>query len=168
LDRAAETVTTEFDAQPILLIEDNEDDAFIFRRAFSQARLRHPLHAVDNGQQAMEYLSGVGRFADRAVFPVPFLTLLDLKLPLRNGLDVLEWIRAQPPLAALSVVVLTSSAEPRDLARARELGARAYLVKPPTVPVLVGLFGALRAAQASDEHRLIFEGDLLNRPTGER
>jgi CheY-like chemotaxis protein len=138
----------DFDAQPILLTEDNDDDVFIFRRAFKQAGLKNPLHIAVDGQEAVDYLAGAGRFADRARHPLPYLVVLDLKLPLRNGLEVLEWMRSRQEFARTPVVILTSSAELRDLAGARELGARHYLVKPPRTQTLVELMEILRAEYA--------------------
>jgi CheY-like chemotaxis protein len=160
-------MTMDFDALPILLAEDNEDDVFIFRRAFQQAGLKHPLHVVSDGQEAVDYLAGVGKFADRARHPLPFLALLDLKLPFRNGLEVLGWIRSRPELRGLEVVVLTSSAEPRDLASARQLGARFYLVKPPKLQALANLLAVFRAERV--EGKLppapALDGDLFNEKT---
>jgi len=130
--------------ETILLVEDNEDDVFIFRRAYRQAGLLYPLQVAGDGQEALDYLQGMGRFADRTQYPVPFLMLLDLKLPFKHGLEVLQTVRHRPELAGLCVVVLTSSAEQRDLARARELGAHAYLVKPPSPAVLVDAIESVR------------------------
>jgi CheY-like chemotaxis protein len=153
-----------FNDLPVLLVEDNEDDTFIFGRAYKQTQSRYPMYFVQNGEQAIDYLAGRGAYTDRTSFPVPFLVLLDLKLPLCTGLNVLEWMATQPALAAVSVVVLTSSAESRDVRRARELGARAYLLKPPTPGVLTNLFAALRRAPVpgGPDHRLSFEGDLFS------
>lgn len=129
----------------LLLVEDNEDDVFIFTRAFKQAQLTHPLQVARDGEEATDYLLGRGAFADRSKFPLPFLVLLDLKLPLKSGLEVLETIRETPALANLCVVVLTSSAEERDVVRAHELGAQAYLVKPPSTRPLLDAITAVKA-----------------------
>jgi CheY-like chemotaxis protein len=134
-----------FDEQTLLLVEDNEDDVFIFRRAYKQAQLKHPLQVVSDGQEAADYLAGNGAFSDRAKYPLPFLVLLDLKLPLKHGLEVLHGIRANPATINLCVIVLTSSAEDRDIRRAQELGAQAYLVKPPSNRVLLEVMSAVRA-----------------------
>lgn len=138
-------MTPDFDGQTLLLVEDNEDDVFIFQRAFRQAQLQQPVQVVHDGEEAAEYLLGRGAFADRVAHPSPRVVFLDLKLPLRGGLEVLQMIRGDPLLAALSVVVLTSSAEDRDIARARELGAQAYLVKPPSSRMLREALAAVRA-----------------------
>lgn len=149
--------------ETILLVEDNEDDVFIFRRAFKQAALPYSLQVAGDGQEALDYLLGVDRFTDRTVYPLPFLVLLDLKLPFKNGLEVLQTVRHSPELAGLCVVVLTSSAEQRDLARARELGAHAYLVKPPAAAALVAAIESVRGrleGNPSDAVRPI-QGNLL-------
>jgi len=113
----------------ILLVEDDANDILLLQRAFAKAQLADPLH-VSDGEEAIAYLAGKGRYADRARFPLPVLMLLDLKLPRKSGLEVLDWLRRQPGLGRLAVVVLTSSEERRDVNRAYELGANSYLTKP--------------------------------------
>lgn len=115
---------------PILLVEDNRDDVLMIQRAFHKANLAMPLHVVSDGDAAVLYLSGQGDYSDRDQYPLPVLMLLDLKLPRKSGLEVLEWLRQQPGLKRLVVVVLTSSKENIDINRAYELGANSYLVKP--------------------------------------
>jgi CheY-like chemotaxis protein len=101
------------------------------RRALKDAGIACPMLVVTDGQQAMDYLAGAGKYADRESFPVPAMILLDLKLPLVSGFEVLKWLRGQPGLADLPVVILTGSSEERDKQRARELGVSGYYVKPP-------------------------------------
>ena len=115
----------------ILLVEDDRDDIFIFRRALKAARITNPLVVVRNGQEATEYLSYDGEYADKEKYPLPFVIFLDLKLPYLDGFEVLSWIRSQPGLKSIVVVVLTGSDETRDHQKAYTLGARSYLVKPP-------------------------------------
>ncbi len=136
-------------AGTILLVEDNEDDVFIFTRAYKQAHLAHPVQVARDGQEALQYISGEEKFADRTAHPPPFLVFLDLKLPLKPGLEVLERVRAKPDLADLAVVILTSSAEARDILRAYELGAQAFLVKPPSASMLAAAIGAAEKRAAS-------------------
>jgi len=114
----------------ILLAEDNEVDVLLTRRAFAKAGLLNPLHVVSDGQEAIDYLSGVGKYSDRAEYPLPVLLLLDLKMPKKNGLEVLRWVREQPGLRALRVIVLSTSDLFLDVNRAYQLGANSYLVKP--------------------------------------
>jgi len=128
-------------AKTILLVEDEENDVFFFQRAMKKAAVVNPLQVASDGQAAIDYLKGTGKFADRAKFPLPGLILLDLKLPYVMGLDVLKWIRQQPGFA-MTVVILTSSRDQGDIATAYRLGANAYLVKPPE---LNGLEDMVRA-----------------------
>jgi len=114
----------------ILVVEDERNDVFFLEYAFQAAGINNPLQVVDDGQQAIDYLAGMGRFANRAQYPLPCLVVLDLKLPLKMGLDVLRWIRQQPALQTLLVIVLSSSRDAHDIDEAYRLGARSYLVKP--------------------------------------
>ena len=122
--------------QSILLVEDDENDVFFFRRAMSKASMIYPLQVARDGREAINYLQGVGKFAVRTEFPLPGLVLLDLKLPFVMGLDVLEWIRQQSGWAPI-VIILSSSQEQVDIAEAYRLGANAYLVKPSQPSELV-------------------------------
>ena len=115
---------------PVLLVEDNEDDILFVQRAFRRAKLSNALPVVEDGDAAVAYLSGQGEYADRSRHPMPTLILLDIKLPRRSGLEVLEWLRAQAGLRRIPVVMLTSSRESADVDRAFDLGASGYLVKP--------------------------------------
>ena len=128
----------------ILLVEDNDDDVFLMKRALKSAHIANPMQVVEDGQQAIDYLSGIGKFADRSLYPMPALVFLDLKLPLKSGLEVLKWIREQSELENIVVLVLTSSSEPSDLKRAYSLGANSYLVKPPTADQLLDLAKAFK------------------------
>jgi CheY-like chemotaxis protein len=114
----------------ILVVEDNLTDVMLIRRAFAKANLENPLHVLGHGDAAVDYLAGRGEYADRAQFPLPALILLDLKLPRRSGLEVLDWLRGQEMLRRIPAVVLTSSKQSRDVDRAYDLGANSYLVKP--------------------------------------
>jgi CheY-like chemotaxis protein len=128
----------------ILLVEDNEDDAYLMTRALRTADIDSPVHVVSDGEQAVDYLKGNGRFSDRTEFPLPGLILLDLKLPRVSGFEVLEWIQKEPSLPQLVVVVLSSSGETRDVNMAYRFGARSYLVKPPTAASFVDLARGLK------------------------
>jgi CheY-like chemotaxis protein len=113
----------------ILLAEDDENDIELFRRALLQARIRNPLQIVRDGDEAIAYLNGEGKFSDRARYPLPALMLLDLNMPRKDGFEVLEWIRSQPELKILRVVVLTISRNVYDVTRAYRLGANSFFVK---------------------------------------
>src|SRR5262245_59108944 len=118
------------DTGVILLVEDREDDVFLIRRAFKDAFVTNPLHVVRDGDEAISYLKGENKYSNREEFPLPDLMLLDLKMPKIDGFEVLKWIREQPSLAALRVVVLTSSEDLHDVNRAYKLGANSFMVKP--------------------------------------
>ena len=121
----------------ILLVEDDEADILLLRRAFRNAHIANPLIEVRDGQAAIQYLSGEGDYADRTRYPIPFLILLDLRLPKLSGFEVIAWMRDQPQLAKLIVVVLTASDHVPDVTKARDLGANSYLVKPGNFEELV-------------------------------
>src|SRR6267378_6048415 len=114
----------------ILLAEDREDDVFLIRKSLISAGIPYPVHAVKDGEEAIAYLKGEGRYSNRDEYPLPDLLLLDLKMPRVDGFDVLKWIRQQPGLSSLRVVVLTSSEDIRDVNVAYKLGANSFMVKP--------------------------------------
>jgi len=113
----------------ILQVEDDPNDVFLMQHAMRKVGMANPVQVARDGQEAMDYLQGAGKFADRTTFPFPCLVLLDLKLPYVMGLDVLRWIRQQPG-PALPVLMLTASGEDVDVATAYRLGANAFLTKP--------------------------------------
>lgn len=117
-------------AGTLLVVEDEPEDRFLITRALDKARIANPVQTASDGDEAVAYLSGEGKFADRDAHPLPILVLLDLKLPRRSGLEVLAWIRGNAALRRLPVVVLTSSADKGDVGRAYDGGANSYLVKP--------------------------------------
>ncbi|SPE61797.1 Response regulator [Verrucomicrobia bacterium] len=117
------------DHQVILLVEDSEDEILLIRRAFNKACILNPLHVAKDGEEALSYLAGVGKFALRDEYPLPVLILLDLMLPGMNGFEVLRSIRRDLGLNNLCVLVLTSSENMRDVNVAYQLGANSFLVK---------------------------------------
>ena len=127
----------------ILQVEDDPNDVFFLQHAMSKVGMANPVHVVSDGQQAIDYLKGAGKFADREQFPLPCLVLLDLKLPHVMGLDVLKWIRQQPGMA-LVVLLLTAPGENVDIATAYRLGANAFLVKPAQARKLEEMVRAIR------------------------
>jgi CheY-like chemotaxis protein len=132
------------DSQPILLIEDEPNDVLLVQRAFTKARIANPLLVLADGERAIEYLTQLVPPAPGTVRPAaPVLALMDLKMPRKSGFEVLEWLRNQPVLRRLPVVVLTSSAQDPDICRAYDLGANSYLVKPVTLEALVQMVDAL-------------------------
>lgn len=129
--------------QVILIVEDDANDVLLLHRAFQKANIVVPLQTVSHGDDAVAYLAGEGVYANRERYPPPILVLLDLKLPRRSGLEVLEWIRGKGGLRRLPVVVLTSSRETDDINTAYDLGANSYLVKPVGFEKLLELVRSL-------------------------
>lgn len=123
----------------ILLVEDNRMDIELTLDAFREARLKNTIQVVQNGQEALDYLLGNGKFADRASYPMPNLILLDLKLPGIDGFEVLRKIKSTPLLKRLPVVILTSSREEGDRALSYDTGANSYLVKPVSFDGFLGV-----------------------------
>ena len=130
---------------PILLVEDNPDDAELLEYAFRKAGIANPLLAVTDGDAAVEYVGGTGAYADRQRHPLPELILLDLKLPRRSGFEVLAFIRGQEATRHTPVVVLTSSSQHADIQRAYEAGTNSYLVKPVGRDALIEMARSLKA-----------------------
>ena len=127
----------------ILHVEDDPNDVFLLQHAMTKAGVANPVQVVTDGRQAIDYLQGAGKFADREKFPFPRLVLLDLKLPYVMGLDVLKWIRkGQGP--ALIVLMLTASGEEADIAAAYRRGANGFLVKPSEASKLQDMVKAIK------------------------
>ena len=130
---------------PILAAEDEESDRLILELVYQRVNLPPPLVIVRDGQEAVDYLSGTSRFADRSIYPLPGLLVLDLKMPRMNGFDVLSWLATQPQFKALAAVVLSSSSDDSDIKKARQLGAREYFVKPHRFDDLVKIVHQMHA-----------------------
>ncbi len=116
--------------RPILLVEDRSEDILFIQGAFKAAVISEQLIVLRDGEQAVSYLTGTGLYADRQTYPLPALVLLDLDLPKINGFQVLTWLRSQPSLKHLPVIVLTMSAYHSDVQTAYLLGANSFLSKP--------------------------------------
>ncbi len=130
---------------PILVAEDEATDVFFLRLALQKAGVLNPLVVATDGREAIRYLEGEPPFSDRAQHPLPVLVLLDLKMPMVDGFDVLAWLQARARDKDFPVVVLTSSEEPADQERARQLGAADYIVKPARPGDLLGVVQGLQA-----------------------
>jgi CheY-like chemotaxis protein len=117
----------------LLLVEDDLNDVMLIRRSFD--RFPSPqsgpvqLHWVTTGIEAVRYLTGEGQYADRHAYPLPAILILDLKLPRMNGFELLDWLKSHQRFADIPVLVVSSSGEPEDISKARELGAAEFLVK---------------------------------------
>jgi len=142
----------------ILLVDDDENDVLLLQRAFKKAGLANWFRVVTGGEQAINYLSGHGIYSDREKYPLPFLVLLDLKMPGTDGFEVLRWARSESDLKRLLIVVLTSSALQTDVDRAYELGANSYLVKPVEFDEMVHMVQRFQA----------YWSEINRTPTGPR
>jgi CheY-like chemotaxis protein len=114
----------------VLYVEDDEGDRFFMEYAFSAAGLSTALRMVPDGRTAIQYLSGMGPFADRSLFPIPSVILIDLNLPEISGFDVLVWLRKHPDYASLPAIIFSSSSHPEDPIKARGFGANDFWRKP--------------------------------------
>jgi len=114
----------------ILLVEDSKMDIALTLDAFREARLANNIHVAHNGEEAIQYLFGEGKYADRKTFPLPNIILLDLKMPGISGLEVLKLAKGTAEIKRIPVIILTSSKEEGDRAMSYDLGANSYLVKP--------------------------------------
>ena len=117
-------------SKTILLVEDNPSDVELTKRAFVREHITNELVVVEDGQTALDYLFGAGRYAGRDLTQMPALILLDLTLPILDGLEVLRRIRAHERTRRLLVVILTSSKEDQDVAASYDLGVNSYIRKP--------------------------------------
>lgn len=127
----------------VLLVEDDLNDIFLVKRAFKMARIQNPLQVVTDGQEAINYLQGADKYADRDTFPLPKLMVMDIKMPRKTGFEVLEWVKQNPVLRRVPVVIVSSSDNPTDINHAYELGANAYMVKPMDYRAVEHLFHSI-------------------------
>jgi CheY-like chemotaxis protein len=127
----------------ILVIDDSKEDQFLLDRAIRKAGVALNPRFVTDGEEAIAYLEGEGKFGDREEFPLPSLIILDLKMPRMNGFDVLKWVKAQPRHVCTPVVIFTSSDESKDVNRAYMLGASSYIPKPTDSDRFAGVVQAI-------------------------
>jgi CheY-like chemotaxis protein len=128
---------------PILLVEDDENDVLLLRRALRICNFPQPVRVARDGDAAISYLRGDGAFKDRTEHPLPALILTDLKMPKCSGFELLAWIRERPEFAHLPVIVLSSSGEASDIDQSYQLGASFYFVKPSKFDECISLVKAL-------------------------
>jgi CheY-like chemotaxis protein len=127
----------------ILLVEDEESDVLLIERAFRK-HIEGELHVTRNGEEAIEYLTGKGKFSDRKKYPFPDLVISDLKMPKLSGFELLAWIHEHREFRAIPTIVLSSSKLEHDVIRAYELGARTYMVKPSDFQTLAEMVKVIR------------------------
>ena len=116
----------------ILIVDDDENDVFFVKRAFTEMTVNCAFEVLQNGQEAIDYLAGQGAFANREKHPLPMLILMDLKMPIVDGFEVLTWLRSRPGIKVIPTIVFSSSDIPRDITRAYELGANSFMTKSVT------------------------------------
>jgi CheY-like chemotaxis protein len=126
-------------AVTVLHVDDDPNDSTLFQVACAKADVDFELQNIEDGQELIEYLSGAGKYADRTLYRLPELVLLDLKMPKATGLEILHWIRNHTRLKHLPVIVLSGSELRDDMRSAYAGGANSYLVKPPSFESLVDL-----------------------------
>ena len=131
----------------VLVAEDDDGDYFLFQRAVTKASFAHPMFRVTDGQAAVDYLAGSNPFSDRLAYPFPSLLLLDLKMPLKHGFDVLRWLRTEAPVNCrlLPTLLLSSSNRPDDVELGYQLGANGFLTKPTSTEGLVDMIRSIEA-----------------------
>ncbi len=128
----------------VLLVEDDLNDIFLVKRAFKAAHIQNPLQVVTDGQEAIGYLRGDGKYSDRQAYPLPKLIVMDIKMPRKSGFEVLEWVKGDGrPLRLIPIVIVSSSDNPADVNHAYELGANAYMVKPVNFRAVEHLFESI-------------------------
>lgn len=123
----------------VLVAEDSDLDYSLLEHALDHCGAQATINRAVDGLEALDYLKGEGRFADRTRYPFPNVVLLDLKMPRFSGFDVLEWLRANPRYRVIPTVVMSTSGEPSDVQRAYELGANTYFTKPAEIEELMNL-----------------------------
>ena len=114
----------------ILVVDDDSNDLIFIERAFRAIGVKDPIHTINGGLEAIAYMMGEGKFADRTVYAYPTFITTDLKMPGADGFAVLEHLRINPEWAVIPTVVLTSSRDLDDIKKAYMLGASSYHVKP--------------------------------------
>lgn len=127
----------------ILVADDDTQDTMLVQMAVERAALSLRIDTVRDGEEAINYLMGRSPYADRTAHPFPSLMLLDLKMPRLSGFDVLDYVRRQPGLRQLPIVIFSSSDDPKDIRRAYDAGANSYLCKPHSNDDLSALLKAL-------------------------
>jgi CheY-like chemotaxis protein len=128
----------------VLLVEDDLNDIFLVKRAFKMAHIQNPLQVVTDGQEAIAYLRGEGKYADRQAHPLPKLVVMDIKMPRKSGFEVLTWIKGDNHvLRRIPVIIVSSSDNPADINHACEQGANAYMIKPVDFRAVEHLFESI-------------------------
>lgn len=131
------------DKPTVLIVEDNVDDRYLLHRAFTGAGLSFSFQMAEDGEEAIQYMMGEGKFADRKAYPYPSFITTDLKMPRKDGLAVLAFLKKNPDWAIIPTVVLSGSKDEDDIKKSYMLGASSYHVKPATAEGLRELIKSL-------------------------
>jgi CheY-like chemotaxis protein len=158
-------MTTNETLPTILLVEDDSSDAALIRRGFTKAGVLNEIVHLTNGDDALAYLAGEGKFSDRTKSPLPGLILLDLKLPGMHGLQLMQWMRTRPEVRRIPLVVLTGSQDSETVNMAYDLGANSYLVKPGTVADITQMIVRIQRywMELNEPPRLVLKADASSR-----
>jgi len=126
----------------LLFVDDSPNDRLLVEMGCKRAQVSFLLKTVESGIEAIRYLSGEGRFADRVEHPLPDMIFLDLKMPEMDGFQVLRWIRSHPATCVTPVAVYSASFIPEDVAKGYSDGANYFITKPSDLTVLIDIFRA--------------------------
>lgn len=129
----------------ILVIDDSEDDRFLVDKAFKKIGVTDPIHLLSDGTEAIRYMMGEGKYADRQKYAYPTFILTDLKMPGTDGFSVLEFLKHNPEWAVIPTIVFSASTDLDDIKKAYMLGASSYHVKPRTHGALMHQLAVLHA-----------------------
>ena len=141
----------------ILQVEDDPNDVMLMELIHRRGKFASRLHVVGDGEEAVGYLQGLDHFVDRPLNPFPKLVLLDLKLPKKSGLEVLQWMRSNPTTRRLPVLMLTSSNQPEDIKSAYDLGVNSYLIKPSDLDTLAAMLKMIHEYWLSMNQSVLLE-----------
>lgn len=119
-----------YEKSTILLVDNNPSSELLLQEVMNGSSIAQPIQSVRNGEEAIHYLEGKGRFHDREVYPFPRVLILDLKMPKISGFELLKWVRSHANWRRLPVIIFTCSQDRRDMTKAYDLGANSYLLKP--------------------------------------
>ena len=127
----------------ILVVEDEDSDFMLLERAFRKNKIPNAIYRVRDGLEGLHYLQGTEEFSDRTKYPFPEVIILDLKTPRMSGLELLAWIRDHPECRVIPTIIMSSSQQDVDVAKAYELGANTYFVKPTGFESLLKLTASI-------------------------
>jgi CheY-like chemotaxis protein len=139
----------------VLHVDDDPNDTALLQAATQKAQVDFELHNVEDGEEAIAYLSGKEKYADRTRYRLPALVLLDLKMPRTTGFEILKWIRSHSALKRLPVIILSGSELQDDITHAYAEGADSYLVKPLGFEALVRLVKGINASWFNASGQLV-------------